>query len=163
MSAPADDGLRQRNRPSNSAFKQQKLPAWQPILTPKWVIGTFLTVAVVFVAIGALILSASNMVKEVTVDYSSCCNVSGGNGCNCTLNFNVPKTMKQPIYVYYQLDKFYQNHRRYVQSRSDTQLRGDFGGANDATQSASKASSDLTDCTPGNSKSFTLTNKDYYY
>ncbi|XP_073135044.1 ALA-interacting subunit 1-like isoform X2 [Henckelia pumila] len=31
--------------------------------------------------------------------------------------------MKQPIYVYYQLDSFYQNHRRYVKSRSDQQLR----------------------------------------
>ncbi|KAI7742932.1 hypothetical protein M8C21_010403 [Ambrosia artemisiifolia] len=31
--------------------------------------------------------------------------------------------MKKPIYVYYQLDNFYQNHRRYVKSRSDPQLR----------------------------------------
>ncbi|KAF3946216.1 hypothetical protein CMV_027492 [Castanea mollissima] len=27
--------------------------------------------------------------------------------------FMVPKRMKQPIYVYYQLDNFYQNHRSY--------------------------------------------------
>lgn len=33
--------------------------------------------------------------------------------------------MEGPIYVYYQLDNFYQNHRRYVASRSDAQLRGD--------------------------------------
>lgn len=44
--------------------------------------------------------------------------------------------MKAPIYVYYALDKFYQvlltfcliikqNHRRFVQSRSDNQLLGD--------------------------------------
>ncbi|KAK9741276.1 hypothetical protein RND81_03G094100 [Saponaria officinalis] len=31
--------------------------------------------------------------------------------------------MKAPIYIYYQLDNFYQNHRRYVKSRSDQQLR----------------------------------------
>lgn len=31
--------------------------------------------------------------------------------------------MDSPIYMYYQLDNFYQNHRRYVKSRSDTQLR----------------------------------------
>mmetsp|Transcript_27184 Transcript_27184/g.60146 ORF Transcript_27184/g.60146 Transcript_27184/m.60146 type:complete len:343 (+) Transcript_27184:1-1029(+) len=30
--------------------------------------------------------------------------------------------MTKPIYLYYQLDGFYQNHRRYVKSRSDTQL-----------------------------------------
>jgi hypothetical protein len=31
--------------------------------------------------------------------------------------------MNQPIFVYYQLDNFYQNHRRYVKSRNDGQLR----------------------------------------
>uniref|UniRef100_A0A0D9XGR4 ALA-interacting subunit n=1 Tax=Leersia perrieri TaxID=77586 RepID=A0A0D9XGR4_9ORYZ len=31
--------------------------------------------------------------------------------------------MKKPIYIYYQLDKFYQNHRRYTKSLSDMQLR----------------------------------------
>ena len=27
------------------------------------------------------------------------------------LSLQVPKDMKKPIYVYYQLDRFYQNHR----------------------------------------------------
>ncbi|KHG12425.1 Putative ALA-interacting subunit 2 -like protein [Gossypium arboreum] len=34
----------------------------------------------------------------------------------------VPKYMKAPIYIYYQLENYYQNHRRYVKSRSDKQL-----------------------------------------
>ena len=29
--------------------------------------------------------------------------------------FQVPKPMKGPVYIYYQLDNFYQNHRRYVE------------------------------------------------
>ena len=36
----------------------------------------------------------------------------------------VPEKMKAPVYVYYELDNFYQNHRRYVKSRSDSQLSG---------------------------------------
>lgn len=32
------------------------------------------------------------------------------------------KLMKSPVYIYYQLDNFYQNHRRYVKSRNDKQL-----------------------------------------
>jgi hypothetical protein len=32
--------------------------------------------------------------------------------------------MKAPVYVYYQMDNFFQNHRRYVKSRSDAQLLG---------------------------------------
>lgn len=31
-----------------------------------------------------------------------------------------------PVYVYYQLDNFYQNHRRYVKSRSFSQLQGNY-------------------------------------
>ncbi|MFQ6644232.1 hypothetical protein Gotur_017924 [Gossypium turneri] len=31
--------------------------------------------------------------------------------------------MKSPVFIYYQLDNYYQNHRRYVKSRSDKQLR----------------------------------------
>lgn len=32
--------------------------------------------------------------------------------------------MKAPVYLYYRLDNYYQNHRRYVKSRNDNQLRG---------------------------------------
>ena len=32
--------------------------------------------------------------------------------------------MAPPVYMYYKLTDFYQNHRRYVKSRSDAQLRG---------------------------------------
>ncbi len=46
---------------------------------------------------------------------------------NCTITINVTKDMSPPVYVYYELDNFYQNHRRYVKSRSDAQLKG---GAN---------------------------------
>lgn len=33
--------------------------------------------------------------------------------------------MKPPIYVYYELDNYFQNHRRYVKSRSSLQLLGE--------------------------------------
>lgn len=32
----------------------------------------------------------------------------------CTCYFQIQKQMKSPIYIYYELDNFYQNHRRYV-------------------------------------------------
>ncbi len=42
----------------------------------------------------------------------------------CSITVNVDKEMTAPVYVYYELENFYQNHRRYVKSRSDAQLAG---------------------------------------
>lgn len=42
----------------------------------------------------------------------------------CTVNVTIPKQMAAPVYFYYVLTDYYQNHRRYVSSRSDQQLRG---------------------------------------
>merc|ERR1711988_19946 len=124
-----------KNKPEDSDFKQQRLKAWQPILTPGWVILTFSTVGALFLAIGIAVLAASGDVVEISSgDYSGNTPTSGtctqGNGstsssCLITMDLTIEEDMKQPIYMYYQLNNFYQNHRRYVKSRSDIQLRGD--------------------------------------
>lgn len=44
--------------------------------------------------------------------------------------------MKTPVFVYYQLDNFYQNHRRYVKSKDYKQLMGQ------------TVKSPVSDCTP---------------
>ena len=40
----------------------------------------------------------------------------------CMVRMNISTAMKAPIYVYYEIHNFYQNHRRFVKSRSDSQL-----------------------------------------
>ncbi|MED6217427.1 ALA-interacting subunit 3 [Stylosanthes scabra] len=124
---------RNTKRPKYSKFTQQELPACKPILTPRAVISAFLLVSVVFVPVGVASLLASRKAVEIVYRYDSECipkNVknkvayiqsSADKACSITLN--VTKRMKSPIYIYYQLDNFYQNHRRYVKSRSDEQLR----------------------------------------
>jgi hypothetical protein len=42
----------------------------------------------------------------------------------CDVPIVLTRPMKSPIYVLYQLDNFYQNHRRYVQSKNRDQLSG---------------------------------------
>jgi len=121
-------------RPANTAFKQQRLKAWQPILTPKPVILSFLIVGIIFIPIGIGIVISSNEVVEVDMRYDNVCDVNNV----CSLNINIPKDMKAPVYFYYRLDNYYQNHRRYVKSRNDDQLRG---------LPPTKYSS-LTDCDP---------------
>nr|XP_043627815.1 ALA-interacting subunit 3-like [Erigeron canadensis] len=135
-----DSSVPRRNskRPKYSRFTQQELPACKPILTPRWVISAFMLVTIVFVPIGLASLFASHDVVEIVDRYDDRCAPTGSKSdkvrfiqsdadktCNRTLI--VPKHMKQPIYIYYQLDNFYQNHRRYVKSRSDQQLRSRSG------------------------------------
>ncbi|KAK1387935.1 ALA-interacting subunit [Heracleum sosnowskyi] len=138
-SAPAgspDSTAPRRNskRPKYSKFTQQELPACKPILTPGWVIASFLLVAVIFVPIGVVSLRASKDVVEIIDRYDYECipqesrndkvgYIQNSTNNNCKRKLTVKKDMDHPIYVYYQLDNFYQNHRRYVKSRSDQQLK----------------------------------------
>lgn len=42
----------------------------------------------------------------------------------CQIQFHVPTRLKGPIYFFYRLEKFHQNHRRYAKSYSENQLNG---------------------------------------
>jgi hypothetical protein len=54
-------------RPPNTAFRQQRLKAWQPILTPKTVLPLFFVVGIIFAPIGGLLLYASSLVRSGAV------------------------------------------------------------------------------------------------
>ena len=62
------------NEPKNSKFKQQQLPAWQPILTAGTVLPTFFVIGLAFVPIGVGLMYFSDQVNEVVVDYTDCKN-----------------------------------------------------------------------------------------
>jgi hypothetical protein len=42
----------------------------------------------------------------------------------CRLSFKIPESIGPPVYMYYRLTNFYQNHRRYVKSLDIDQLKG---------------------------------------
>jgi len=129
-------------RPSDSAFKQQRLPAWQPILTAGTVLPTFFVIGVAFIPIGIGMMYFSANVMEKTLYYTDCTKgvqSKEGNKCsdeiknqtamdkNCICNdffFNISDTWDGDVFIYYELENFYQNHRRYVKSRDDKQLLG---------------------------------------
>jgi len=48
----------------DTAFKQQRLKAWQPILTPATVLPTFFLVGIIFVPLGGVLLWGSNQVRN---------------------------------------------------------------------------------------------------
>jgi len=43
----------------------------------------------------------------------------------CVVQFELPEDFGPPVFFYYRLSNFFQNHRRYVASFSDKQLKGD--------------------------------------
>ncbi|XP_075667857.1 putative ALA-interacting subunit 2 isoform X3 [Castanea sativa] len=105
-------------------FTQQNLPACKPVLTPTWVILTFLLIGTIFIPIGLVSLHASRSVVEIVDRYDIDCvpeqfksNKLGyikdsSYPKNCSRTLKVNRHMKAPIYIYYQLDNYYQNHRR---------------------------------------------------
>ena len=108
-------------RIKNSRFKQQNLPAWRPVPTIGSTTVIFMSLGIIFVALGIIILVYANKIIEKKVSYSDKCDKIGQ---NCSVDFRLEKDMKKDIMVYYQLDNFYQNHRRYVKSKNDDQLKG---------------------------------------
>ncbi|KAL2071890.1 hypothetical protein VTL71DRAFT_13125 [Oculimacula yallundae] len=82
-------------RPANTAFRQQRLKAWQPILTPKTVLPLFFAIGIIFAPIGGGLLYASAQVQEIILDYSKCYvdapdypEVAPMRSKDVTLNFN---------------------------------------------------------------------------
>jgi hypothetical protein len=155
-------------RPANTAFKQQRLKAWQPILTPKTVLPTLFLVGLIFAPIGGLLIWGSGKVSQITLDYTNCDTLSPSSPADtaaltplpkytydlqtsdsklpvtqprwafstdpnnsdpsaqktCRIQFDLPADLKAPVFIYYRLTSFYQNHRRYVQSLDTDQLKG---------------------------------------
>ncbi|CAE8710236.1 unnamed protein product [Polarella glacialis] len=107
-------------------FTQQRLRAWQMILSPGKVVALFMIVGVVFVGIGILLLMASEAIVEMFQDYSEKFRGSSELWNSTKVGYfdmTVQRDMEPPIWVHYQLEGFHQNHRRYIQSRDDLQLR----------------------------------------
>ena len=165
-------------RPANTAFKQQRLKAWQPILTPKTVLPIFFAVGIIFAPLGGLLLWASAMVQELQIDYTNCNSTatsdftaipdskvfSSFKSSNttakpqwrmrrdqtvtpphsvelddtsvCTIQFSIPNDIGPPVFLYYRLTNFYQNHRRYVKSLDTDQLKGSALSASTISSSA---------------------------
>ncbi|KAF8477291.1 LEM3/CDC50 family protein [Kalaharituber pfeilii] len=158
-----DDKKKEKSRrPGNTAFRQQRLKAWQPILTPKTVLPLFFIVGIIFAPIGGLLLWASSKVEEIVLDYTDCIDDASGEFKDmpssnvrysfrsgtpkqaprwetfnrtiddrdepdqiCRLEFEIPNALNPPVFFYYRLTNFYQNHRRYVKSVDERQLKGE--------------------------------------
>uniref|UniRef100_UPI0037E8D9F8 transmembrane protein 30C n=1 Tax=Semicossyphus pulcher TaxID=241346 RepID=UPI0037E8D9F8 len=122
-------------RPDNSAFKQQRLPAWSPMLTANTVLPFFYFMALICMLLGVWLLLTVQSTQEIKLDYTEAgtCDrcfekrkdVSlADQACSCTVVFPIEKAFKGDVFFYYGLKNFHQNLRRYMDSRDDGQMVG---------------------------------------
>jgi hypothetical protein len=121
----------EKSKPEDTDFRQQRLRAWQPLLIPRSVVLTFILLGCIFLPIGFAIWDGSKQIVEVTQRYDEMdCDLPEPAPCTKALTLTIPEDIPKPVYFYYKLTNFYQNHRRYVKSRSELQLQGDLSGSN---------------------------------
>ena len=78
-------------RIKDSAFKQQRLPAWRPVPTILSLVIVLSLFGIVFIILGIVLLVYSNKIKSVELDYTDCGNVTF---CSKTMNIK-SKNIKQ--------------------------------------------------------------------
>ena len=106
-------------RIKDSKFKQQRLPAWRPVPTINSIIVVFSVFGVIFIILGIVLLVYSKKVHSSEIEYTDC-----ELNTICQKNITLKENIDKPVFVYYQLDGFYQNSRRYLKSKNIDQLRG---------------------------------------
>lgn len=66
------------NRPDNTAFTQQRLPAWQPMLSAGIVIPGFVLIGLAFIGIGVALFVTSRGIQVLEVQMTSESNNQSG-------------------------------------------------------------------------------------
>ena len=134
MSAePLNDEDLVYERVKQSRFKQQNLPAWRPVPTILSIVIVFSIFGILFIILGIVLLIYSNKVKSAEIEYTDC---TLGEICNKQLTLE--NDIDSPVFVYYQLNGFFQNSRRYVKSKETDQLTGDDISVHDQCEPAEK-------------------------
>ncbi len=106
-------------------------------MTPKFVINLFLISSFFFIPIGIILYFTSLNIHEFKHDYTDCNDTRHTNescdsqliknisyNCKCRIFFQEDKFQDETLFVYYMIENFFQNHRRYEKSRDHEQLLG---------------------------------------
>lgn len=153
--------IKPTKQPRYTKLTQQELDACKPVLDATWAVFIFAAITFIMIPIGAVCFVYGMKPVEYAERYDLVCpeqkqvfppgaydrdaaqrwlheNQNEETGVDnralqCQITFKITQDMQPPIYVYYELDGVYQNHRRYVKSRSDAQLKGELADIKDAS------------------------------
>ena len=100
---------------------------WQPKLSFTSTFVIFFVLGLIFAGVALFMFILHMRVIEYRIlkydQVPSCISVLGRNE-TCDIEFRITETIQPPIYFTYELTNFFQNHRRYIQSKSNEQLEG---------------------------------------
>ncbi|WIA33459.1 hypothetical protein OEZ86_006589 [Tetradesmus obliquus] len=155
-STGGDEPPKPTKEPRYTRLTQQEMHACKPVLDATWATFIFAAVAFIMIPVGAVCLVYGLKPVEEVYRYDEVCAARAGfdtpakaqqwlwtnqgpdgisreqeQNLRCTVSIQITKDMLKPVFVYYELDGVYQNHRRYVRSRSDVQLAGKNASATD--------------------------------
>lgn len=87
-------------------------------------------VSVSCLVLGSILIFFSNQIIEYRESYD--CGLS-----TCEIELEINEKVNGPVYFYYEIDGYFQNHRKYAKSRNLEQLKGNY-----------LSESELTTCSP---------------
>jgi hypothetical protein len=111
------------NKPKDSDLAQQRIQPLKIMLGSRAKAILYLAFGLIFILFGVLIVIAANKVIEHRKRYDDKgdCDKVGG---NCTIKFDINEHMKGDVFLYYEIENLYQNHRQYSRGLSVGQMLG---------------------------------------
>ena len=141
MGADGEPTRRPKSRkPKYTRFSQQQLRALRPALTLELTAKLCLIVGTIFMALGAWTYTGVKSLHTVVKRYDDVVECTSGffpteaerelkmsndgAGTTCSIEFDAETTLEKPVYVYYELSNFFQNHRAFVRDLDYFELMG---------------------------------------
>lgn len=107
--------------PAQTVFSQQRIEAWRPLFTPGLVTFLLMSSGIFCLSLGITFHILLSKETEIDIRYDDKCP-----DVDCNISLEVPHELSGTVILSYRLTNYPQNHNRYISSRSNAQLRGEY-------------------------------------
>lgn len=112
------------NKPPNTPLAQQRMKNWKFTLNNLHKGVLYIVCGILLIVLGIFVILASESVIEYSKRYDDLDNCKPQKGLDCQVEFHVTEHMEGDVFLYYQINNMYQNHRKYSKSLNPKQLKG---------------------------------------
>lgn len=110
-----------KEKPAKGRLRRFLMKSFHPPPSVKTAIIVLLTLGLIFIIIGAILISYSIPLVQYQEQYFK---KGSDDYSDQNITINIKKKMTKPIFLYYKVNNFFQNHRIYSLSKSIKQLTG---------------------------------------